>query len=204
MPEQEYWNIPKFSDDLLTTQGTNLTVFVDNVDDSLFWGLGSSDVTAFVGVLIASLALGVSIWQWFSARKQNILMVTPHIVLTKATRAKNRTIQVSIKNNGIGPGVINKCMLKVSGKELILDKVCGEDLSCFFTGATNIEVSLISCPYFLSPSTPSHDLIVVTLVESDEFKNNKLSELLDSYLDLIEVDLEYSDIYGNKIKVGWN
>ena len=197
---KEYWNIPKPSDDFLMAQGTNLTVFVDHADNALVWGLGASDVTAIAGVFIAFFALGVSVWQWFSASKQNRLMVTPHIILTYETDVDSQSFGVSIANNGVGPAVINKCTLIVSGKELNSDEGIKEYLKECFAGSTDISVSLMSgYPYFLSTTKPKHTLLNVTIVKSDMMNYEEVYQLLNKYLELVRVDCDYSDIYGNKM-----
>lgn len=194
--DKEYWNIPKPSDDLLMAQGTNLTVFVDHADNSLVWGLGASDVTAIAGVFIASLALGVSVWQWLSARKQNRLMVTPHIILSRATVVGTRSIEVSLKNNGVGPAVIDRCVLKLAGLELN-----NKDIDIHFFrkhsgDISDVDVNLMGgFPYFL-PNTDQHLLIRIIFIEQETYE--KLGKDLNSYLALIDIDVAYTDIYGKR------
>ena len=197
--DKEYWNIPKPSEDFLTTQGTNLTVFVDYADNSLVYGLSASDTTAIAGVCIALFALGVTIWQLFSARKQNRLMVTPHIILTKATIAQSRTIEVSINNNGIGPAVLTKCDLSIKGNKVTNQNVDQKYLEKQFPGVIDINLSLMTVPYYLPPSLEQHCLFKIILLDIENVDSEKLSKLLDEYLGYIEVDYEYGDIYGNEI-----
>ncbi|QUX95508.1 hypothetical protein C0J08_08775 [Marinomonas sp. CT5] len=59
---KEYWNLPKADEVLNILQGANLKALVDYADNSLFFGLGASDVTAISGVFVALLALIVSFY----------------------------------------------------------------------------------------------------------------------------------------------
>ena len=64
--DKEYWNIPKTSEDFLTTQGTNLTVFVDYADNSLVWGLSTSDV---ISLFLSAIGIVIGYFAYKAARK---------------------------------------------------------------------------------------------------------------------------------------
>ncbi|WP_417559220.1 hypothetical protein [Marinomonas sp.] len=119
--DKEYWNIPKPSEDFLTTQGTNLTVFVDHADNALVWGLGASDVTAIAGVFIAAIALFGSLQQGHKAKKHNQLSIQPHLIISSSLQDDGKLLTFWLENCGLGPAVINDYSLKINDV-LVADK----------------------------------------------------------------------------------
>jgi hypothetical protein len=147
---KEYWNIPKADDVLSVAQGTNLTVFVDHADDSLLWGLSTSDVISLVlsaiGIVIgyfayraaskasdaAETANRLARSEADSNKTHNMLSVRPAINLYKdiIRVAEGRDgkpclrLVFQLKNCGLGPAQYTNINLKIGG-ELVLDSIKG-------------------------------------------------------------------------------
>lgn len=212
---KEYWNLPKADEVLNISQGANLTVFVDYADNSLFFGLGASDVTAISGVFIALLALVVSLWQGWSARKYNKLSVRPHLSLQQSILNSGKTLMMELKNDGLGPAVINSYSLSIGNinfvekgerikkdiqssitKKLIasiMERLADEKLKPHISGNSS-EAEIIIMPY--STMVPAGALIRIIKFDLDISLPN---DVLDSVLECIVFEVDYSDVYGKKI-----
>lgn len=212
---KEYWNLPKADEVLNISQGTNLTVFVDYTDNSLFFGLGASDVTAITGVFVALLALVVSLWQGWSARKYNKLSIRPHLGVQQSILNSGKTLMIELKNNGLGPAVINSYSLSIGNInfvekgerikrniqssitkkliESIMERLDGEKLKPLVSGNSR-EAEIMILPYFTM--VPAGALMKIIQFDLDVPLPN---DILDSVLEIIVFEVDYSDIYGKKI-----
>jgi hypothetical protein len=78
------------------------------VDWQVIIGISSS--------IIALCALIFTIWQGFQARKHNKLSCRPHLTTWTIIKADEGFYSVELVNNGLGPALIEKFILKVDGK----------------------------------------------------------------------------------------
>jgi hypothetical protein len=212
---KEYWNLPKVDEVLNISQGANLTVFVDYADNPLFFGLGASDVTAISGVFVALLALVVSLWQGWSARKYNKLSVRPHLSVQQSILNSGKTLMMELKNDGLGPAVINSYSLSIGNinfvekgerikrdiqssitKQLItsiMERLDDEKLKPL-VGGNSREAEIMIMPY--STMVSAGALIRIIKFDLDISLTN---DVLDSVLECIVFEVDYSDVYGKKI-----
>lgn len=71
-------------------------------------------VTAISTVIVAMVAVGVSVWQGFVARRHNRLSVTPTIRFDTYLD----TSKLLLINTGVGPAIIEKMIVTVDGKNV--------------------------------------------------------------------------------------
>lgn len=215
---QEYWNIPKTDELLSIPQGTNLTVFVDHADNALFLGLGASDVTAIFSVVIAIIALIYSIYQGVKSRTHDRLTVKPAINLYKdiIRVAEGRdgkpclSLVVQLKNCGLGPAQNANINLKIGG-ELVLDSVKGirPDVCEYVLNKFREELNdsiLVGFDNVYPPEINAfkevtlHPGELIDFLKFDFKENQSDPGAPERLQNLISIQFEYEDFYGNKYK----
>lgn len=167
----------------------------ENIVTTSISSLSSSDVIAICAVAIALIALGISIWQGYLARKHNHLSVKPHINIEN-TKVNGSAFTTSLNNNGIGPAFISSLSISCDGKNhpiknhndyKKLFNLIGIDLSLYphvvtvFDKNTSLTQGA-SRSLFKFPSTEDDD---------------ELSEKLLNVLPRLSIDIKYKCIYGN-------
>jgi hypothetical protein len=80
--------------------------------------LGADVWTAIAAVFIALCALGVSIQQTRLSDRHNRLSVQPKLRL-EYSRIAGKRIGLSLTNNGLGPAIINRLLIKRNGKTYV-------------------------------------------------------------------------------------
>ncbi|SHG33599.1 hypothetical protein SAMN02745753_03718 [Marinomonas polaris DSM 16579] len=209
---KEYWNIPKPSEDFLTTQGTNLTVFVDHAAKSTYLGLEVTEWTALFSLFVAAVAI-------YIARKANELTeseakanedrmrisIKPHLNLFERGYDDNNVFKVDIVNNGLGAAVINWCEFVVhSGEDFELDGNIFSDLkksTSTMTSYDSLEKALDHLSIgkndcaglFLGKGAIMRSGDSVTL-----FKSVNLSTEDKLKLERLRVDINYQDVSGGQ------
>ena len=68
--------------------------------------------------IIALCALIFAIWQGYETRKHNKLTYRPHLTTWQFYNSEKRLYSLTLKNNGLGPALIQSFIVKVDGKEL--------------------------------------------------------------------------------------
>jgi len=79
-------------------------------------------ITGISSVIIATCALGVTIWHGIQTRRHNRLSVLPHLASWKHFEGSKNHYSVELSNNGVGPALIKTFKIEVDGKPII-----GED-----------------------------------------------------------------------------
>jgi len=79
---------------------------------SKFIALNWQFITGISTTVIALCALAFSIWQGIQTRKHNMLSFMPH--LTISTNIDKGFFSIDLINNGIGPALIEKFLVKVN------------------------------------------------------------------------------------------
>jgi len=84
-------------------------------------------------VVIAAIALTISAWQGFLFRKHNQLSVRPLLDIEIGARKdyEGKVATINLKNDGLGPAIINNCKVTLDGKPLTFETYSQliEDLS---------------------------------------------------------------------------
>ncbi len=75
-----------------------------------------SDYTALASVIVASCALGFTIWQGMQTRRHNILSVKPHLGTWTDSQPDKRLYTIELLNNGIGPALIKNFSIYVDDR----------------------------------------------------------------------------------------
>lgn len=77
-------------------------------------------VVGIASTMIALCALIFTIWQGFLARKHNRLSVKPHLTPCTDDHIETKGLfRYRVMNNGLGPALIERVVLKVDGNEMI-------------------------------------------------------------------------------------
>jgi len=77
-------------------------------------------VTGISSIFIAVCALFISVWHGIVARKHNRLSVRPHLTSWTDDHLNTKGLfRYRVMNNGLGPALIEKIVLKVDGNEVI-------------------------------------------------------------------------------------
>ncbi len=171
----------------------------------------STDLTA-VAVIIAAIAVLLSLWQIWATRRHNRLSVTPQLVHVINAEDTDEEWGMFLRNTGVGPAKIKKILIVVDGKEYSTDS--SEDLE--------LAIDLISKKLErrhaeINPRTDFNQIFPTT--SFSRFSNNLLlpageyqtlfsvkssSPTVDekrafiSVLDEIGVTSEYESLYGDK------
>ena len=73
-------------------------------------------IQSLIAILVAILALAISIWQGFEERKHNRLSVKP--LLNFETVSHNQTKSIRLSNDGLGPAIIKGFYVYLDGEQL--------------------------------------------------------------------------------------
>jgi len=65
-------------------------------------------LTAISSIIIALIALGISIWQGIETRNHNRQTVTPNLSITRDFRNEAKDVGIFIESVGLGPVIIKK------------------------------------------------------------------------------------------------
>jgi|TARA_R110000744_G_C19277026_1_gene553142 hypothetical protein len=208
METKEYWNLPK-ADDVVQRA---ITVVEGHAEKIIYGGLEVTEWTALLSLLVASISIFIA-WkaselaknEAFFNRKHNELSVVPHLALTINSDVRTRSIEWSLKNNGVGPAVIDRFSLLFSGIRLTQNNLDSNNLDMsFFQGKISriddLNLSLISnFPYYISASDSPLSLLKITIQEKEDERHEDLSRYLLSCLELIQVQVSYTDVYENRL-----
>ena len=143
--------------------------------------------------VIALAALGVSMWQGYIAREHNKLSVKPHLVINR-TVFDEMLIKYTLRNNGLGPAIIESYEIFVDGKKC--EGECEEKIKSILK---NLNIKRIQHRSF----TPSNNqaisinekLILLEFEKQGLSESNK--ERLKSSKNSIEFQIKYKSIYGD-------
>lgn len=91
--------------------------------------MSSEQITAISSLVVACIALFISIWQGWVTRKHNRLSVRPFLRIDKSLQS-DHPVEISIRNSGVGPLFIvsfdilldNNVVMGDSGKKLKIIK----------------------------------------------------------------------------------
>lgn len=153
-----------------------------------------------VSLLVACLALGLTIWQGRATIRHNKLSTRPMIEVNRLYY-KRGLREVIIKNNGLGPAILTSLKVMLNDKVIVEaqnnDRCEQNDMTDFIK-----KIQLIKYPYStLSPSIGRSILageeVTLFTFEKDGLDSEALRVLyeLDSELD---IQIEYESIYKDK------
>lgn len=76
----------------------------------------SEKIQSLIAILIALMALFISLWQGFEQRRHNRYSVRP--LLTYDINSYNLTKSIRLSNDGLGPALIKRFVLEIDGEKL--------------------------------------------------------------------------------------
>lgn len=154
--------------------------------------IGTSDIIALCAVVIAVLSFFVTIWESYTSRSHNRLMVKPHLYIDLNV-VSTEPIRLVLKNNGLGPALIKSLRMFVEGKEI---SSSGEKL--YNEAMKFIGLDEYSFHFFLL--TSDHAFSVGDEIDLFVFDNNELDEedilVIKKNLDKLNIVIKYESIYG--------
>ena len=151
-------------------------------------------IVATSATVIALAALVVTLWQGIVIRKHNRLSVTPHIRIDRTYNPNNSETNYTLKNCGVGPGILTTLQLAIDGK------IFPEQGDLMYKGVLKIldidyDESLLWLPIQGDAISAGEELKVLGLFCGGKLKTKKDSIL--KALPRLGFVLKYKSIYGD-------
>jgi hypothetical protein len=181
----------------MTTEEYIKILTIIKSESTTFLGLDASIVIAAVSVLIAVLALGLTIWQATKTIKHNKLSVQPHLSFhTEAT--KQEQIIVTMTNTGLGPAILDKMKVYVDDKEITKPKKIETAIKKVFPSEQGYKYtyevfSLIDDDKESMSKDSNIELFSINF-------NKRVNKHIKQQIIRISIEIEYESFYGDKYK----
>lgn len=154
-------------------------------------------VTAIASLIVAALALAVSVWQGQVTRNHNRLSVKPQVQISRNLSLGADPKGLLVVNNGVGPATVHGSLLNFGGKDIgpIIRSTWGQ-----IEGETKppgtLTIGLFPKETYLSAGG-RYDLL--TLTE----KNENETEAFRDLSNLLELTICYCSIYDECWTATW-
>lgn len=172
---------------------------------NLGWGLPLGTTLTLV---VAVLGFGVAIYQSYSTRKHNRLLIKPHLIfcstLDTIAREGFYTYVLKVKNVGLGPAIIKKCSVSFcSGEQLdgatVYDALV-EKAKCVFNVVPSHCVSgFLFADQVLEKGEAK--ILVEISFPKNSFEFQQARNLFMEFARCINARINYRCHYGNKFGV---
>lgn len=164
--------------------------------------MDADTVIATAAVVIALVALCVSVWSGFQNRKHNRLSVRPRLRLDRFTYT-DRPVQIIVKNNGTGLAIIRSFVVKLDNKEVSSDSDPPAAAAVMSLGVQEKLGDIESYTLSLNDTLAAGEQI--TLIAMPNFPNNtEARSKLRNALSRIDFIIKYESIYGETfVKSGY-
>ena len=148
----------------------------------------------FLALIIASLALGVSVWNSWEQRKHNRLSLKPYLtefVHHNTKNEKSTSTELKLINKGLGTAYIKKYkLLDKKGNTYNFQKKMEEFLDQ--KGSKNRTITNLTTDYALAP------LEEITLIEIRETEGIDLKKVVEELEKDFTLVIDYESAYGEK------
>lgn len=157
-------------------------------------GLSADTITAIAAIIIALIALGISVWQGYETRRHNRLSVTPKLTYDYSLSSAYPEVAIKLSNNGIGPAIIKDFALHVDGIRI-------EDIG--YGGWKSVGNKLNTFqPWVRSAFLNKEDVMRVgetKMLFSVDRKNinRERKEIILKAFSRLKISIEYESIYGD-------
>jgi hypothetical protein len=144
--------------------------------------------------VIALAALGTAIWQGYVMREHNKLSVLPRLNIDVHNQP-GIPVKIELKNQGLGPAIINKFRLKLDNKEYKVDSV--ESMDAVLKEAGLIPAQISWRGFLPSKGTallPGDSVLLLEFSDS-HFDENQYQESI-KIINRIDFSIKYRSIYG--------
>lgn len=164
------------------------------------WNLKADSLVAFASMIVAVLALGVTVWQGLVTRRHNRLSVEPFLTwsVSRTFDEEGATFVFAIENRGIGPALTKACYFTVRG-ERFSNGTEGHDVVKALADAmlrpdVRYHLGHHGLPGRSSAISPGQDFVVAKLT----FPNAGPEELaaVEKKLEDVNFVVDYETIYG--------
>lgn len=152
-------------------------------------GLSADTITAICSIIIAGLALIITLWQGYVTRKHNRLSVTPRLCFSQTIVPEEKSKKVT--NKGIGPAIIKKVRIYLDGKQIEY-----RDLRALWVLNHNLKLSKDQRPLVRGFGkeemiSAGEEIIIFSIKTSDSIEK-ALKEF-----NRIDMAIDYKSIYGD-------
>ena len=151
-------------------------------------------IIAISSVFIALVALGFSIWQGRKTIQHNKLSVTPHIDFISFFDTQSKMLIYKVLNNGIGPAVIEKVSIFISGKLMEDFSIEGFTKVLSSSGLSKVKLSIefarFSDVLFLNVNS---DIVMLRLFDIQELTEHV--DKLYSFYQSVHIEIKYRSLY---------
>ena len=146
--------------------------------------------------IIAICALAFSIWQGMQTRKHNKLSVKPHLITCSNNNDRKGFYKLVLINNGLGPALINKFLVKLDGK-LISEQGRETIENMFKIIFPNLDPEHTLAFFFTKDSSISakDKQIILYIKFLPPFPSRKF---VDQALTRFNLEITYSSFYGEQ------
>ncbi|WAJ72233.1 hypothetical protein [Catenovulum adriaticum] len=164
-----------------------------------------SDITAISSVVIAFLALFLTIWQGLVVKKHNRLSLQPILRFASEVAVSKKGLVFSISNHGVGPAIISSLYYVVKGKRYEIVNINSFSELRVNLGLTDFDFSLLGHPKIKNAVIPAGENTIIF-----KFANLDGTDLTDSELNktivhsLPKFGVDYTCTYGKKYSQEWS
>ena len=85
--------------------------------------ISSDSIISISAIVIAILSIIITVWQGIETRKHNRLSVQPRLDISYSLDFQDSLAQITIKNNGLGPAVIDNAKAILNEKEYNIGEI---------------------------------------------------------------------------------
>ena len=157
-------------------------------------------ITGITGVIVASCAIIISIWQGMVNRKHNRMSVRPHLTTWRQIDPSNGYYQVDLINNGIGPALIEKFCVKVDGKVLPgaeLEVIETAMKILFPNNAYTLGKAYVGKGYAMAPK----ERCTIVSVQFLEKPGPSIETVEHALLRRADLEITYTSFYGERFEL---
>ncbi|GAB5535803.1 MAG: hypothetical protein Rubg2KO_20520 [Rubricoccaceae bacterium] len=157
----------------------------------------AENVTAFAATLTAIAALFIAVWDNVQTREHNRLSVAPR--LTVSTTVSNNTRSISLRNDGIGPAIVEQMTMLMQTESGQIETQDWQDIAPIFLDTGHS----ISSSWQFSPGDAVGIGASYALFGASESTDTTALSLREMVQDL-SLRIEYASIYGDPFEVTYN
>ena len=152
---------------------------------------------AIVATLCAIIAILISVWDHYEIRKHNRLSVMPllRFNLEIAQEPDGEYVGLYLTNNGFGPAVVTRYIVRLDDKEIEKEDLKGEIQAHIGPHSEYKYAGCIRC----SPIKESEKILIFGLPNQTIICS--ASERLLDFLSRLEIDIVYESIYHDTLDI---
>jgi len=159
----------------------------------------NQNIITIAAAFIALVALAVAIWQGFLLRRHNRLSISPKLGFKLDISKEEPEYGLLLRNNGVGPAIIEKFQLYVDGK-LIEDDGHGGWKNAFKA----LEIPMLEYGWWDKGQVmASEERLLLLGIMKHNLKDKRIADFRESF-NRMNIVIEYSSVYEEKFSINKN